>query len=368
MLRERWKSHDSSGDTALAIGLTSRLVLALGRLTTSSANHIRANCFALCCAFRSVILALAYRQSRKSGLSGATLRAHAERARGLITYHPRTRPGNTTQYVRLFEVRTELSKAASKPDLLTVIEEDCTTSGDWLSAREVEFAKQCGECEDSQGALDLVGRFVDSHVARAGELDLKVGVLYSQMAQQPSCDADTPYDLTCAVACQTTGMIVKKLDDLRTCGRHCGIVSAMMDAYEAAGPLFIAYMETVFLAMGLQGALSLPKAMEEHDRPVEPTLDIQPQTHALVELYQGPTIAELQHAARSLGLSWQDLRLDNHALLTIARAYRREALIVHPDKPLGAPVAWHLVQGAREILDEYFGEKQRTKQVRALTS
>jgi DnaJ-class molecular chaperone len=72
----------------------------------------------------------------------------------------------------------------------------------------------------------------------------------------------------------------------------------------------------------------------------------------------------MEKAARALGLTWKDLRIDANALSTIVHAYRREAMIVHPDRPLGNKVQFQLVQGAREILEEYFrGDKKKVNEL-----
>jgi hypothetical protein len=363
-LKKVWEGTEhtlkKATSATLATELVGRLVTALGRLTVSSGTSIRANCFALCSVFRAAILNLAWRRAHANKWSGTALRAKLGKARELITYYPKTKPGNSNPFIHLKEVETELSKRGSN-DILEIVQRDCTTANDWLSAGDVEFAKQCGTCEDGQGALDLVGRFVDSRAERGQVLDLMVGVLYSIMTDTPSA-GDTPFDLACAVACHATSLIGAKLHGLAP---GSPTVKLMMEAYDTEAPLFVAYMEALFLGIGMQGTTHLPKVIEEaHERVVEPQLTVQARPLSPLETYRGPTLEEMENAARALGLTWKDLRIDQNALSTIVRAYRREALIFHPDRPLGDKVQFQLVQGAREILEGYFsGDKKKVNEL-----
>ncbi|MBU8899075.1 J domain-containing protein [Corallococcus sp. M34] len=363
-----WNGTESTLKNAtsdrLAETLIGRLVDVLGQLTVSSGDYIRANCFALCSVYRAVILALAKKKAVAGGWSGSALRKELDRSRALISYYPKTQPTGSTPFIHLKEFETQCSKAGSC-DVLDVVEKHCTWANNWLSAGDVEFAKQCGECENSQGALDLVGRFVDSRVSQGATLDLMVGVLYSTLTERASV-GDTPFDLACAIACYATTTICGKLQGLAP---QSDVVLRMMETYQAEAPLFLTYMETLLLGMGLQGTTYLPKVIEEAHERVKPGatfLGVQTRPLSSVEQFRGPTVKDMELAATTLGLSWKDLRIDEEALKTITRAYRREALIVHPDKPLGSTLKFQDLQNAQEVLKEYFGEK-RAKEILAIT-
>ncbi|RKH11606.1 hypothetical protein D7X74_25140 [Corallococcus sp. CA047B] len=342
-------------EEALAGELCDQLIAGIAAIVASKESHQRANCFALCSVYRALFLGFSYTRLHAERTRWRDLREKVQGVGDLLTYFPKSRAGNSLASINLKGFSDSLGKR-NLGDVARLID---LHGKSWKTVREVEFAKQCGECESEQGAFDLPGRVVDSRVLHKGpKLDPSIGLSFSELGVAAT-DDETPWDLTAAVGAQAVWLI---LADLQKLAPREPVIAEMVGVCDAAAPLFVGYMEMLFLGLGFAGCTSLPLVLEEtHERPKQETAVITWSPGSLsTPAYTGPTSLELHAAARKLGLTLKELMERETVMDVLSRQYRRQARFVAPREVGDAEEAFKELGAARDLLVSYFNDAAKT--------
>ncbi|RYZ41655.1 MAG: hypothetical protein EOO71_11075 [Myxococcaceae bacterium] len=352
-LRERRMPAPS--DEALAGELCDQAIAGIAAIVASQESHQRANCFALCSVYRALFLAFSNITLHAQRTRWRDLRQKVTGVGDLLTYYPKSRAGNSLASINLKGFSDSLGKGGFG-DVARLIH---LHGKSWKTVREVEFAKQCGECESEQGAFDLPGRVVDSRVLHKGpKLDPSIGLSFSELGVAAT-DDQTPWDLTAAVGAQAVWLI---LADLQKLAPREPVIAEMVGVCDAAAPLFVGYMEMLFLGLGFAGCTSLPLVLEEaHVRTRQETAVIPWSSSSVsVPAYTGPTSVELNEAARKLGMTLKELMERETVIDVISRQYRQQARHVAPRAIGDEEEAFKALGSARDLLVSYFRDAAKT--------
>ena len=365
-------------DWDLGLTLLDRLIGRLAAVTRSSERTKRATCSALTSIYRAVILHYARKKVRKTK-TWSGLEAFNPFLEKIAAYRPLSAFGaSDSAEVRIGNFSAELKGKGAT--LLTLIDDNGRS---WKTQGEVELGKQCGECEVQQGSFDLVGRAVEAYVALGGNAANPIaGAAFSELAVDTT-DGDTIWDLGNAITLTAVDLVLRDVHK-RAAGTDARsrVAAEVMGALDESGPLFLIYMEVLFLGIGYEGGNMMAKVLEERgvDRSdLDGTVALLDGNGGLDRAPgpRGPTVVELSDAAKKqaesvraamqesggnitvaakkLGISFNELRDEETPLDRIRQQYRTLALEQHPDRTGGGSDAFKETAAAVALLRQYFG-------------
>ena len=344
-------------DWDLGLTLLDRLIDRLAVITRSSERTKRASCVALTSIYRAILLHFARKIVRKTK-TWPLLEAHTAALERLAAYRPLSAFGaSDSADVRIEDFSGEITKIGGT--LLNLIHANGRT---WKTQGEVELGKQCGECEVQQGSFDLVGRALEAYVASGRRAANPVaGAAFSDLGVDAT-EGNTIWDLGNAVTLTAVDFVLRDIHTRANAGTdaRCKLAAELMRALDESGPLFLIYMEVLFLGIGYEGGKNMAKVFEERgvDRSdLDGTIVLLDGDGGLDRAPgpSGPTVLELTDAAKKLGLSFNALRDEETPLDRISKEYRERALQQHPDRTTGDKGAFQETAAAVALLREYFG-------------